>query len=399
MVLDLHTGGLQHQLHVGGGGHAGPGGHPAHQLPGGGAHGQGDAVRHRVPHRHIHVPGVFPHLQIHLPRLLSRLQDAAGVVAGLRLVARRRAQAHPLLDGHAAQILLKDAVSVVAAGIGAQAQADDHRPAQLPGPAEDVLHPQHHGAGLVGVLLVRRHAVPLPVEGPGRTQLDGDDLRVRGRAGKGLALPPGGHRGQERAVAHLIPLRHQIAGRAGGQGGVDIRLAVLPAQQEPLRGIPLGGLVVDVPDPAGAVLVAEYVLGVVDARVHKADEHPPALQVQVGLAVDLGHPRRLQGGPVQQPQHHGHGADKGRPQRLLEPVEVGRLDVAQHVPPGEHLPHHHVGGVSHVVEKGVRGTGDKVHGVRRMDKLQGLRRQAHTQIPLSKWLTSSFMVPHRFSRP
>ena len=35
VVFHLHPGGLQHQLHVGGGANARFGGHPAHQLPGG----------------------------------------------------------------------------------------------------------------------------------------------------------------------------------------------------------------------------------------------------------------------------------------------------------------------------------------------------------------------------
>ena len=119
VVLDLHPGGLQHQLHVGGGAHARPGGHPAHQLPGGGPVGDGQPVRHGAPHGQVHVPGVFPHLQIHRPRLLPGLEDAAGVVPGLRLVPRRGAEADSRQEGRAPQVLLEDAGSVVASRVGA----------------------------------------------------------------------------------------------------------------------------------------------------------------------------------------------------------------------------------------------------------------------------------------
>ena len=175
----------------------------------------------------------------------------------------------------------------------------------------------------------------------------------------------------------LVPLGDQGVGVVGGQGGVDVRLGVLPAQDESGGGLPVGGLVVDVLDFAGAVGVAEHVLCVVDARVHKAQQHAPPLQVQVGLALDLGHPRRVQGRTVQQAQNDGDGADKGGPQGLLQQMEFLRLHVRQHVPPGEHLPHHHIGGISRELEKGVGSPGDKINGIRRMDELQRLRRQPH----------------------
>ena len=200
-------------------------------------------------------------------------------------------------------------------------------------------------------------------------------------------------------MAVLVPLGHDGVGVLGGQGGVDLLVGVLPAQEEALRGLPLSGLVVYVPDPAAAVLIAEDALGVVDAGVHKADEHPPALQVQVGLALDLGDSRRLQGGAVQKPQHHRGGAEEGGAQGLLQVVEVLRLDVAQDVAAGEHLSDDHLPGPLCIVEEGIGGPSDEVHGVRRVDEGRGLRRQRHAQSPLSKWRTSSFMVPQRFSRP
>ena len=342
VVLDLDPGRLQHQLHVGGGADARLGGHPAHQLPGGGPDGDGQPVRHSVPHRHIHVPGVFPHLQIHGARRLPGQEDAAGVVPGLGLVSRRGAEAHPRLKGRAPQVLLKDADPVVAPGVGAQADADDHRAAQLPGLVEDVLHTHHDGAGLIGVLLVRRDTVALPVKGPGLFQLHGDDLRVRGCAGEVLRLPPRRHGGQEGAVAVLVPLGHDGVGVLRGQGGVNFRVGVLPAQEEALRRRAAHGLVVDRLNPAAAVLIAEDALGVVDAGIQEADEHPPPLQVQVGLALDLGDPRRLQGGTVQKPQHHGDGADEGGAQGLFQVVEILLLDVAQDIAPGEKLPDDHL---------------------------------------------------------
>ena len=200
-------------------------------------------------------------------------------------------------------------------------------------------------------------------------------------------------------MAVLVPLGHQGVGVLGGQGGVDVRLAVLPAQEEAGGRRPLGGLVVDVLDFTGAVLVAEHVLGVVDARVQEAQQDAPAFQVQIGLPVDLGNPRRLQGGAVHQAQHHGDGADEGRPQGLLQLVEVLRLHVAQDVAPREHLPHHNVVGAVGVVKEGVGGPGDEVHRVRRVDELQNLRSQLHGQSPLSRWLASASMEAQRFSRP
>ena len=113
---------------------------------------------------------------------MTRFTSAVGVVPGLRLVPHRGAQARPLLDGHVSQVLLKHADAVMTPGAGAQAQADGHRAAQLPGLAEDVLHPHHHRAGGIGVLLLLGDAVFLPLEGPGLSQLHSDDLRVRGLA-------------------------------------------------------------------------------------------------------------------------------------------------------------------------------------------------------------------------
>ena len=295
------------------------------------------------------------------------------MVAGLRFVPRRRAKADALLDGHGAEVLLKDAVPVMAPGVGAQSDADGYGAAQLPGLAENVFHADHNRAGLVGVFLLRRDAEALAVEGAGLFQLHGDDLRVRRRPGEVLGLPPRGHGGQEGAVALLVPLRDQGVGVLGGQGGVDVRLAVLPAQQKSGRRIPVGGLVVDVAYLTGAVFIAEDVLGVVDAGVHKAHQHPPSFQIQIGLAVDLGDARRLQGGPVQQPQHHGGGAEEGGAQGLLQVVKILLLDIAQDVALGQHLSHHHLVGAPGVVEKGVGGPGDEIHGIRRLDEGQGLR--------------------------
>ena len=322
------------------------------------------------------------------------------MVVLLSLVPRRRAQAHPPLDGGAAQVLLKDAEAVVAAEVGPQPQADHHRPVQFPGLFQNVLHPHHHVAGGVGLRLLRRDAVLLPVEGLGIAQLHGDDLPVGGRADEVVDAPPGGHRGQEGAVARLVPLGHHLVGSLGGQGGGDVLAGVLPAVDEALGRLPLlRRLVEEIADLAGAVLIAEHRLGVVDAGVHEAQKYPPPLQVQVGLVLDLDDPRRLQGGPVQKPQDHGGGADEAGTHGVHQLGEVLPLHVAEHIPAGEDLGHHHLPAGPDVVEEGVAGPGDEVHRVRGLDEGPQLGGDRHHTALLSRWLTSSRMVPHRYSFP